>query len=72
MPEYVKMINTEIRQYPELLHLLSDENIATIYQGLMKVTQVKIAVSKSRGGKTTAKSKTTGLLDDGSRVGDLL
>lgn len=72
MPNYIKWINNEVRQYPELMHLLTDEQIAPIYQGIMKVTGVQIAVTKSRAGKSTAKSKNTGLLDDGTSVGSLL
>lgn len=72
MPLYCKQINEDIRQHPELLHLLSEEQIAAIYQSVMKIATTKVEVSKSRGGKAGAKAKLTGKLDDGTDVLSLL
>lgn len=60
-------INKDLRQYPELVHLLSDEQIKPIYSAVRRKTDVKISVKASR-----AKKGTKGKLDDGRSVTDLL
>lgn len=45
---YLKRINEDLRQYPELEHLLDDSEIAIIYQGMMKMAKEKVEVKKSK------------------------
>lgn len=63
---YLKDINENLREFPDLVHLLSDEQIAPIYSAMRQLTGVAIAV------KVAKKSKKNNLLDDGSKVADLL
>lgn len=60
---YLKAINEDLRQYPELTILLTDEQIKPIYSALRAETQVVISTreSKKRGAKPTA-AQTTELL----------
>lgn len=69
---YLKMINEDIRQHPELMHLLNDDQIATVYKATMKQTNVIIEVAKSKGNKTGKAAKQMGLLPDGTNPADLL
>lgn len=66
--KYMKFINDDLRQYPELVHLLSDEQIKPLYSAMRQKTDITISVKASRGGK----KKTKGLLDNGKMLGDLL
>jgi hypothetical protein len=63
---YLSEINEDLRQYPELTFLLSDEEIAPIYAAILKKTNTVIAV------KTAKKKGNKGMLDDGQMVADLL
>lgn len=59
-------INSHLRQFPELLQLLSREQCSVIYQSLRAKTKVAITVAKSK----TKSSK--GLLDTGQSMLDIL
>jgi hypothetical protein len=66
-------IHSQLIQYPELTHILTDDQIDAVYKGLLQKNQVHIAVKVSKakapkGGKKSEK----GLLPDGSKVGDFL
>lgn len=64
---YLRMVGDNLRQFPDLVHLLSDEQIKPIYDAKRQETQVEIV-------KKTAKSRGRGksILDDGKLAGDLL
>ena len=63
---WIKDINNNLREFPELLHLLSDEQIQPIYLAYKAVTQVQISTKKAKSKKGER------LLDDGRMAGDLL
>lgn len=63
---YLSAINMDVRQYPELMHMLSEEEIAAIYKGLQTKTGIHVTV------KTAKKKGNQSKLDDGSSVADLL
>lgn len=63
----MREINDQLRQFPELVHLLSDEQIAPIYKARMQLTGVEVSVTKSK-----KKGKSKGLLPTGESLGDLL
>lgn len=65
--QYLKFINDDLRQYPELVHLLSDEHIKPLYSAMRQKTDVTISVKASK-----KKKGAKGLLSDGRSVGDLL
>ena len=49
MPQFLKLIHTELLKAPELVHMLSNEERATIISGLMKQTGVEvIAATKAK------------------------
>lgn len=68
--DYLRLIHANLVQYPELTHILNDEQIAIIVQGFLKESNTQIKVATQRGAKSMAKitagrSKTDllGLLD---------
>lgn len=63
---YLKLINDNLRQFPDLVHLLSDEQIKPLYSAMRKKTDIQISV------KANKKKGKAGILDDGRVVGDLL
>ena len=63
---YLLEINTQLREFPELYQLLSDEDIAQVYKVLRNRSNVAITVAKSKT------SKKAGLLPDGLSIGSLL
>lgn len=72
-PGLLQEIHDNLFQYPELTHILTDEQIGVVYQALMKESNTHIIVSASKkqsAGKV--KKELTGLLSDGGNVGDLL
>lgn len=66
MMGYLRQINEQMRQFPELVHMLTDEQIAPVYQAMMKRTGIAISVTKSKS------KKSSGLLEDGRSLGDVL
>lgn len=74
-PEFVLLlehIHKQLLQYPELVHILSDEEITSVYQGLLAKNKVHIVVKASKASSGKGKPKKLGLLDDGTSIGDLL
>lgn len=63
---FLRQINEQLRQFPELVHLLSDEEIAPVYKARMRLTNTEVSVKKSK------KKGSKGLLDDGKKLADLL
>lgn len=63
---YLAEINEDLRQYPDLTFLLSDEQIAPIYKAIIQRSNVVIAVKASK------KRGSNAMLDDGSSVASLL
>lgn len=59
-------INQDLRQYPELVFALTDEQIAPLYQSILKKTNTFIEV------KTSRKRGKKNMLDDGTSVADAL
>lgn len=53
---YLAQINSQLRQFPELTHLLSDEEIAPIYQGLIYNSGIQISVTNKPKSKARGKS----------------
>lgn len=64
--QWIKDINSDLRQWPELTHLLSDEQRKPIYMALRSITQVAISAKKLKSRKVSNK------LPDGRQVGDLI
>jgi hypothetical protein len=64
--QHLMEINNDLRQYPDLTFMLTDEQIAPIYQAILKKENIVIAVKQSK--KRGSNSK----LDDGRTVADLL
>lgn len=72
-PNLLQEIHDHLFQYPELNHILTDEQMDAVYQGLLKESNTHIVVSASK--KSTPKSvnkKLTGMMPTGQNVGDLL
>jgi phosphopantetheine adenylyltransferase len=63
---HMRAINEDLRQYPELVFALTDEQIAPIYQSILKKTNTTITV------KAAKKRGKNNLLDDGTSVADAL
>lgn len=63
---YIKDINNNLREFPELVHLLSDEQIQPIYLAYKQQTGTVISVKKAKSKKGDK------LLEDGRTAGDLL
>ena len=62
MRDFLREINAQLRQFPELLYLLTPENRSAIYRGLIKISEVEVvkATAKKAGKKN--------VLEDGSTV----
>lgn len=65
-PVLLDKINKQLQATPELLHVLSDEQIQPVYTAAMKKTGTHIEVKSSKS------KKSKGLLDTGQGLGDLL
>lgn len=55
MPTLLKQMHTALRQEPELLHMLSDEEIGVIVQGLSKQTNTVIVTAAAKGNSKAGK-----------------
>lgn len=66
LPQLMQQIQSQLGQYPELVHLLSDEQIAPLYIALRTQSQIEIKVSKSKT------KKSAGLLENGQSLKDVL
>jgi len=62
MPTLLRTIRANIKQDPELVTILSPEQVGIIVSGLMKQTQTTIATSVLSGGKGKSMKKIS--LDD--------
>lgn len=61
--DYLRLIHANLTQYPDLTHLLNDDQIALIVQGFIYESKEQVAVASKRGNKsvrqlTAGKSKT--------------
>lgn len=63
---YLREINHQLRQFPELLYLLSAEQRSAIYRGLIHNSEIEIVKAKAK------KAGSKAVLDDGRTVLDLL
>lgn len=69
MGNFLNMINVQLRQFPELVHLLPDDEIATVVQAhCMKKFEYLDKKSKPK----EKKSKSSAALPEGGVVADLL
>jgi hypothetical protein len=59
---HLKEINEDLRQYPDLVHLLSDDDIAPIYSAIMEQSNVEIT-AKAAKKKTTFSDSDKNLLN---------
>lgn len=66
--DYMQAIHTDLRMYPELKYLLNDDQIATLYQGMMVGTEVVIKKKTAR----KAGKKADTIMADGRPISDLL
>jgi len=64
--DYLRDINAQLRQFPELLYLLSREQRSAIYRGLIKTSGIEIAKAKAK------KKGQQHILDNGKSVLDML
>ena len=64
---FLREINSQLRQFPELLYLLPVEKRAPIYKGMLKLSEVEVvkAEAKKRG-------RANSIMDDGTKVADNL
>lgn len=53
--DYLRLIHANLTQYPELCHILSEEQIKIIVGGFIKESNTQIKVATTRGGKSMAK-----------------
>lgn len=49
MPLLLRDIHKTVKQYPEQMTMLAEEEIATIFAGLMKQTDTEFAVAAQKG-----------------------
>ena len=65
--DYLRLIHANLTQFPELTHLLNDEQIALIVQGFIYESKEQVAVATKRGSKSvrqlTAGRSHTDILD---------
>ena len=50
--DYLRLIHANLTQYPELTHLLNDDQIALIVQGFIYESKEQVAVATKRGAKS--------------------
>lgn len=65
LPEYLKIIRDDLQQYPEVVYLLSPEEIAPVYKAVLNFANMQVQ-AKSSG------RRKAGTLDSGAPVGSLL
>lgn len=58
---YMVKINQNLRQFPELIHLLTDEQIAPYYKAVLKQANIKLAPKKAAAKK---KAEVVEITDD--------
>lgn len=63
---YLFLIRDELKLHPELVYLLSAEEIAPIYHAIMAQSKVQVQIKSAR------KKGKASVLDDGRSVADLL
>lgn len=58
LTDVLERVNKNLRQYPELTHLLTDDEIKPLYQVYVRMAEVeKTVAAKSKGGKGGRKLK---------------
>ena len=50
--DYLRLIHANLTQYPELTHLLNDDQIALIVQGFIYESKEQVAIATKRGAKS--------------------
>jgi hypothetical protein len=64
LPNALRDVEKNLSMYPELAHILSDEQIRPIYSATMYQTKVVIAAKAAKAPKAKATSETANLLKD--------
>lgn len=62
-------INKNLRQHPELIHLLTDEQIAPLYRTILAVNEVVLAPAKKKAARRNDKAETQAAIDSGNLFG---
>jgi hypothetical protein len=68
---YLLEINEDLRQYPDLVHLLNDEQIRPIYSALRAVTNTVITAKAAKANKEVKGTKKVSS-EDGNMLANLL
>lgn len=71
LKNYLLEINEDLRQYPDLVHLLTDEQIKPIYSALRAVTNTVITAKAAKANKEVKGTKKVSA-DDGAMLANLL
>lgn len=71
LKNYLLEINEDLRQYPDLVHLLSDEQIKPIYSALRAVTNTVITAKAAKATKEVKGTKKVSA-EDGNMLANLL
>lgn len=71
LKNYLLEINEDLRQYPDLVHLLNDEQIKPIYSALRAVTNTVITAKAAKATKEVKGTKKVSA-EDGNMLANLL
>lgn len=55
LPTYMQIIHKKIVEYPELVHLLTDEQIGVVYQAALKQSNIILVKVKEKTEKASAR-----------------
>lgn len=67
---WIEDINKDLNQYPDLVHILDDEQIGTLYKAIIKESKEVIVTKTTK--KAVKSAKKDGILPSGQHVADLL
>jgi hypothetical protein len=71
LKNYLLEINEDLRQYPDLVHLLTDEQIKPIYSSLRAITNTVITAKAAKANKEVKGTKKVSS-EDGNMLANLL
>lgn len=71
LKNYLLEINEDLRQYPDLVHLLNDEQIRPIYSALRAVTNTVITAKAAKTNKEVKGTKKVSA-EDGNMLSNLI
>ena len=55
--DHMARINTNLRKFPDLVHLLSDDDIAPYYKACLKIADTVLQPAKKKAAAKTAKAE---------------